>query len=66
LIEMNQVTTPSAYVPLGQAILANMGLKPSAIAVETLEQLAKDARGSLRDYTTDVMQAGFECGGVMT
>ena len=65
LIEMNQVTTPSAYVPLGQAILANMGLAVDAVAAKNLQDIAIKARGSMRDYTTDVMLAGIDCGGAL-
>ncbi len=60
LIEMNQVTTPGAYIPLGHAILASMGLKPSAINNTVLIKLASTARGSLRDYTNDVVMAGLD------
>jgi DNA polymerase III delta prime subunit len=66
LIEMNQVTTPNAYVPLGQAILANMGLAVDAVSAKQLQDIAVKARGSMRDYTTDVMLAGMDCGGVMS
>ena len=65
LIEMNQVTAPNAYVPLGQAILANMGLKATAVSAKKLHSIAVKARGSMRDYTTDVMLAGIEFGGLM-
>ena len=65
LIEMNQVTTPNAYVPLGQAILANMGLKSTAVSAKELMAIASRARGSMRDYATDVALAGIDCGGVM-
>ncbi len=65
LIEMNQVTTPGAYLPLGHAILANMGVKQSAINNTVLIKIASAARGSLRDYTNDVVMAGLAQGGVM-
>ena len=65
LIEMNQVTASSAYVPLGQAILANMGIAANAVSAKKLQDIAVKARGSMRDYTTDVMLAGMDCGGVM-
>ena len=65
LIEMNQVTTSSSYVPLGQAILANMGLSVDAVSAKKLQDIAIKARGSMRDYTTDVMLAGIDCGGIL-
>lgn len=65
LVEMNQVTTASAYVPLGQAILANMGLAVDAVSAKELQDIAVKARGSMRDYTTDVMLAGMDCGGIL-
>ncbi len=65
LIEMNQVTTPNAYVPLGQSILQNMGLAVDALSTKKLQDIAIKARGSMRDYTTDVMLAGMDCGGIL-
>lgn len=65
LIEMNQITTPSAYVPLGQSILQNMGLKSTAVPTKLLQQIAANARGSMRDYMNDVVLEAIRCGGVM-
>lgn len=65
LIEMNQITAPAAYVPLGQAILVNMGLSANAVPSAQLQSMAAKARGSMRDYTTDVVLAAIACGGVM-
>ena len=65
LIEMNQVTTPNAYVPLGQSILQNMGLAVDAVSTNKLQDIAIKARGSMRDYTTDVMLSGMDCGGIL-
>jgi DNA polymerase III delta prime subunit len=65
LVEMNQATTPKAYVPLGQSIVANMGLKPSALPAKLLQQLAVNARGSMRDYMNDVVIEAIRCGGVV-
>jgi DNA polymerase III delta prime subunit len=65
LIEMNQITTPSAYVPMGQTIVANMGLKSTALPAKQLQQLAVKARGSMRDYMNDVVLEAIRCGGVM-
>lgn len=66
LIEMNQITTPSSYVPIGQAILVNMGLKSNALPSKQLQQIATRARGSMRDFKNDVALAAIECGGDMS
>lgn len=66
LVEMNQITTPTAYVPLGQSILQNMGVAVGVVSDTTLMGLAAKARGSLRDYTDDVLLAGLNVGGVMS
>lgn len=65
LIEMNQMATPSAYVPLGQKILQNMGVQDGAVSVTTLQGIATKARGSMRDFTNDVAIQGIELGGFM-
>ena len=65
LIEMNQVTAPDAYVPLGQTILQNMGVEIEVISAAALQGIAAKARGSLRDYTHDVVMQGLAHGGVM-
>ena len=65
LIEMNQVTTPNAYVPLGQSILQNMGVGTGVVSAAELQGIAAKARGSLRDYTHNVVMQGIELGGVM-
>ena len=65
LIEMNQVTIPNAYVPLGQSILQNMGVGTGVVSAAALQGIAAKARGSLRDYTHDVVMQGIELGGVM-
>jgi len=65
LIEMNQVTALDAYVPLGQTILQNMGVEIEVISAATLQGIAAKARGSLRDYTHDVVMQGLAHGGVM-
>ncbi len=65
LVEMNQVTTPSAYVPLGQSILQNMGVSAGVVSDTTLQDFAKQSRGSLRDYTHEVVMAAIHAGGVM-
>lgn len=65
LVEMNQVTTASAYIPLGQAILQNMGVTAGVVSDTTLQGFAAKARGSLRDYTHSVVMDGIDAGGVM-
>lgn len=65
LVEMNQVTTASAYFPLGQSILQNMGVAAGVVADTTLQTIANKSRGSLRDFTTEVMLEGISAGGVM-
>jgi DNA polymerase III delta prime subunit len=65
LVEMNQVTTPSAYVPLGQIILQNMGVGTGVVTSTTLQTIATKARGSLRDFTHEVVMAAIDAGGVM-
>ncbi|MBU6225717.1 MAG: hypothetical protein KGP13_12905 [Burkholderiales bacterium] len=66
LIEMNQITTPSAYVPMGQAILVSMGLKPNTVPTKQLQQMANHARGSIRDFKNDVVLEAIRCGGVIS
>jgi DNA polymerase III delta prime subunit len=65
LIEMNQMTTSSAYVPLGQSILQKMGVKPNAVSGKDLQAIAATARGSMRDFTNDVVFKAIELGGQM-
>jgi DNA polymerase III delta prime subunit len=65
LVEMNQVTAASAYIPLGQAILQNMGVAAGVVSDTTLQCFAAKARGSLRDYTHSVVMDGIHAGGVM-
>jgi DNA polymerase III delta prime subunit len=65
LVEMNQITTASAYLPLGQSILKNMGVATGVISDAKLENFAKQARGSLRDYTHEVVMAAIMEGGIM-
>ena len=66
LVEMNQVTTPSAYVPLGQSILRNMGVATGAVNDMTLQSIASKSRGSLRDYTNEVVMEGIKAGDLIS
>ena len=63
LVEMNQITSPAAYLPLGQNILQGLGVGTGVVTQTTLESLAVRARGSLRDYNHSVMMAGLAQGG---
>ncbi len=65
LIEMNQVTTQSSYVQLGQSILQNMGIAANAATDAQLQKIAARAGGSLRDFTNAVVLEGIEQGGVL-
>lgn len=62
LIEMNQVAASSAYVPLGQRLLQNMGVNAGVVSDTTLQAIATKARGSLRDFTNEVLFAGLNAG----
>ena len=66
LVEMNQITSPAAYLPLGQNILRGLGVATGVVTQTTLESLAIRARGSLRDYNHSVMMAGLAQGGRVT
>ena len=63
LVEMNQITSPAAYLPLGQNILQGLGVATGVVTETTLQGLAVRARGSLRDYNHSVMMAGLAQGG---
>lgn len=65
LVEMNQVATASAYVPLGLSVLQNMGVGPGVVSDTTLQQLASKARGSLREYMNAVVMCGINVGGLI-
>jgi DNA polymerase III delta prime subunit len=65
LVEMNQATNPSAYIPIGQNILRNMGVGAAAVAASTLQAHAVAAKGSLRNYISLVLAEGIKLGGVM-
>ena len=52
LVEMNQITSPAAYLPLGENILRGLGVATGVVTQTTLESLAIRARGSLRATTT--------------
>jgi hypothetical protein len=66
LVEMNQATNPSAYIPIGQNVLCNMGLGFTAVSVDKLQEHAVSAKGSLRNYINLVLAEGIKLGGVMT
>jgi DNA polymerase III delta prime subunit len=63
LIEMNQATNLSAYLPLASTILATMGVASSAVPTAALTGHAKAARGSMRDFINGVVIEGIQQGG---
>lgn len=65
LIEMNQATNLSAYLPLASTILGNMGIAATAVPNAALTNHAKAARGSMRDFITSVVIEGVQQGGVL-
>jgi DNA polymerase III delta prime subunit len=65
LIEMNQVTNQTAYVPLGLTVLGQMGVPSSTISTAKLLNFASAARGSIRTYLDSVVMHGLASGGVM-
>ncbi len=65
-MEMNQITSPAAYLPLGENILRGLGVGTGVVTQTTLESLAIRARGSLRDYNHSVMMQGLAQGGQVT
>ena len=65
VMEMNQATTPAAYLPLGQRILQQMGIDTGVVPDTTLISIAQRAKGSLRDFCSDVVLQGLAVGGVI-
>ncbi len=65
IIEMNQVTAPTAYLPIANNLLAKMGVAVGSVSKEKLLTIAVRARGSLRDLTNDVVQVGIANGGTI-
>lgn len=65
LIEMNKAANPNAYVLLGQSILQKLSLAPTALPVTALIGMAQKAKGSLRDFNTEVIIAGLAAGGIV-
>jgi DNA polymerase III delta prime subunit len=63
LIEMNQATNLSAYLPLASTILTSMGVAPTAVPTTSLTGHAKAARGSMRDFINSVVLTGIQQGG---
>lgn len=62
-IEMNQATNASAYLPIGKSMLSKMGLPAGVVPASTLNNIALRARGSLRNFTNDVVVEGLANGG---
>jgi DNA polymerase III delta prime subunit len=65
LIEMNQVTNPLAYVPIGQAILKSMGVDTTKVSHKTLELFAYKSRGSMREFADSVVMEAISLGGAI-
>lgn len=65
LVEMNQAVNSSAYHPLAHRVMHQMGLAANSISTTQLDAYAKAAKGSLRDYISDVILAGISLGGQM-
>lgn len=65
LVEMNQPTKTASYLPIGNAVVKNMGLAHGAISSSALQAIAAKAKGSLRDFVSDVAIACLLIGGVM-
>jgi DNA polymerase III delta prime subunit len=66
LVEMNQINSSAAYLPLGQNILRGLGVAMGVVTETTLEGLGIRARGSLRDYNHSVMMQGLAQVGQVT
>lgn len=65
LIEMNQ-PTPTMAEALGRKFLQKMGLTGHQIDSTTLQSMAAQSRGSMRDVGNAVAIAGLSCGGLST
>lgn len=63
LIEMNQVDDLVAYVPIGQQLLQGMGLNQGVVSNTTIEKIASQARGSMREFFDGVVRLGLAHGG---
>jgi len=64
-VGMHQSSNVNAYVTMGQSILQKMSLAPLALPVATITAIAKKAKGSLRDFNSEVMMAGIRVGGIV-
>jgi hypothetical protein len=65
MIEMSKSSNPAHYVKMGQSILQKMALAPTTLPNTTISAIAQKAKGSLRNFNTDVMVAGLALGGVL-
>jgi hypothetical protein len=58
LVEMNQATNTSAYIPIGQNVLCNMGLGSTVVSVDKLQAHAVEtAQVDLDSLCADIAQA---------
>lgn len=64
MIEMNQ-PNPAEMEHMGRRFLRQMALTGNEVASDTLQQMAKASRGSLRDFGQAVLILGVENGGVI-
>lgn len=65
LVEMNQSSNTNDYVVMGQSIMQKLSLAPTAMPVSAIIAIAHKAKGSLRDFVTNIMIDGIKLGGVM-
>ena len=65
LIEMNQISSPKAYLPMAHKTFSAMGLGRGVVSDTTVEILASKARGSWREFFDGVVREGLQHGGVI-
>lgn len=64
MIEMNQ-PNPAEMERMGRRFLRRMALTGNEVSSDTLQQMAKASRGSLRDFGQAVLILGLEHGGTI-
>ena len=63
VIEMNQSTNLNDYLSIAQNILSNMKLSVSAINSQQVSAFAQKAKGSLREFSSNIVIEGIKLGG---
>ena len=63
LIEMNQAPI-DIYVQKAIEILGSMGVKTNSINIQHLQNIASNAKGSVRKFTNDIFLEGLAMGGI--